>query len=276
MMLRRTCLVGLIAILLVFQARSLPAQEVGSPTTIQQLVGEDLRYAIDFLVFHRVAQGELRFSATAQPGAFRAELAGRSLGVVSWMSGERVQTYSSLMELTRDGSLRTVEYVSKVFKRRWGKRQNREYRYRYDYEHGKIFNEKGGNGVSRALTEHDIPEGQQPVDMLAAFYNLRIGVYGALVRGARLLIPTYSRGKFTDIDVQVMTHEQQAKQKYFPSHGILLQVRIDPEIFDTGSGNLYVWFDDAGVPGSGIVEDLIGMGDVRGYLDRENSAGEQK
>lgn len=268
MMLRRSRLIGLIALLLVFQAGPLAAQEGDFPTSIQKLVGEDLRYAIDFLVFHRVAQGELRLSESAQPGVYLAELAGRPLGVVSWLSGERIQTYSSLMKLSMDGSLRTVEYVAKVVKRRWGKQQNREHRYRYDYEHGKIFDEKGGGGA-RSLTEHDIPDGQQPVDMLAAFYNLRIGVYGALVRGARLLIPTYSAGKFTEIDVQVMTHEQQARQKYFPSYGILLKVRIDPEIFDTGSGNLYVWFDDAGVPGRGIVEDLIGLGDVQGYLDKE-------
>ena len=48
---------------------------------------------------------------------------------------------------------------------------------------------------------------------------------------------------------------------------MLIQVNVDPEIFDTNSGSLYVWFDDLGVPGRGIVEDMIGLGDVRGYLD---------
>ena len=63
--------------------------------------------------------------------------------------------------------------------------------------------------------------------------------------------------------------EEQASQDYFPDHGLLIQVMVDPEIFETNSGSLYVWFDDQGVPGRGIIEDLIGLGDVRGYLDKE-------
>jgi hypothetical protein len=269
MMPRRTFLVCFTAILLIFQAGPLKALEGGLPTSIQKLVGEDALYFIDFLVFHRVAQAELRFSATDQPGVFRAVLVGRTLGVVSWLSGERTQTYMSLMELSSDGSLRTVEHTARIVKRRWGRWQDRLRHYRYDYEHGKILDEKTREGVPRELMEYDIPEGLHPVDMLTAFYNLRIGVYGSLERGSRLLIPTYTRGEFTKIEVRVLTHEQQAKQNNFPAQGLLLQVTIDPEIFDTRSGNLYVWFNDAGVPGRGIVEDLIGAGDVLGYLDRE-------
>ena len=269
-MMPRGALLGLLALMLVFASPvALAAQKIGAPTSIHHLVGEDLRYALDFLVFHRIAQGELRLLATDRPDIFRAELVGRPLGVVSWMSGERIQTYSSTMELTADGSLRTIEHVAKITKRRRGTWQHRERRYRYDYGQGKIFDENVRDDEPPSLTDHDIPEGQRPVDILTAFYNLRIGVYGPLVRGARVLIPTYSRGEFTKIDVQVLSHEQQARQKYFPANGTLLQVRIDPEIFHTGSGNLYVWFDDAGIPGRGIVEDLIGMGDIRGYLDKE-------
>ena len=61
----------------------------------------------------------------------------------------------------------------------------------------------------RSEKEHDIPEGQQPVDMLTAFYNLRAGIYGPLVRGAHLLIPTYSDDGFSEIEIDVLTLEQQ-------------------------------------------------------------------
>ncbi len=40
--------------------------------------------------------------------------------------------------------------------------------------------------------------------------------------------------------------------------------KIDPKIFETGSGILYVWFNNEGVPERGIVEDMIGLGDVMG------------
>jgi hypothetical protein len=50
---------------------------------------------------------------------------------------------------------------------------------------------------------------------------------------------------------------------------LLLSATLDPEVFDTDSGNLFFWFDDAGIPERGIVEDIIGMGDVRGSLVEE-------
>jgi hypothetical protein len=49
----------------------------------------------------------------------------------------------------------------------------------------------------------------------------------------------------------------------------LLLAKIDPETFETGSENVYVWFNNTGVPEQGVVEDVIGMGDVRGYLEAE-------
>jgi len=257
--------------LLLLSAAPVPvsAQNNGFPLSIHQLVGEDYRYAIDFLFFKKLAQGQLRFTETAQPGVYRAELTGQTLGVAAWLAGERTQNYTSLMEMTADGSLRSIEHVSKVFKSRRGKSQNRMRRFHYDYAQGKIYDEKLIDGVSRSKRESDIPNDRQPVDLLTAFYNLRIGVYGALVRGAHMRIPTFSSKGFSEIEVKVLTLERHYEQRYFPARGLLVQVKIDPEIFDTGSGNLFVWFDDAGVPGRGIVEELIGLGDARGYLDRE-------
>jgi hypothetical protein len=107
--------------------------------------------------------------------------------------------------------------------------------------------------------------------MLTAFYNLRTGVYGPLVRGAHYLIPTYSGKGFVDMEVNVLTAEQHAKQKYFPSHGLLVLAKIDPQIFETDSGNLYFWFNEEGIPERGIVKDVIGLGDVRGYLEKEGT-----
>jgi hypothetical protein len=259
----------LASILLALLPGRVRAQEPSLAKPVQQLVGEDYLYALDFLFFTKLAAGELRLSETERPNIYRAELVGRTLGVASWLAGDRTQTYTSLMELGPGGSLRSIEHTSKIVKRRWGRWRQREHRYRYDYENGKLFDEKLQEGVSRSQKELDIPTGQYPVDMLTAFYNLRAGAYGQLVRGAQFMIPTYAKGKFMDIEVSVLTVEQQAERKYFPAHGLLVNAKIDPEIFDTDSGNLFVWFDGAGIPERGIVEDMIGLGDVRGYLVQE-------
>lgn len=270
-MIYRVVLLGVFALALFsFAPLCSEAQEVGVEKEIQQMVGENYLYAIDFLFFKRLAEGELRLSETDQPNIYRAELIGRTLGVASWLSGDRTQTYTSVMELTPDGSLRSIEHTSRIVKRKWGKWRDRGRHHRYDYTQGIVFEEKTKEGVVSSRKERKIPDGQQPVDMLTAFYNLRAGIYGPLARGAQFLIPTYSGKGFSNIAVKVLTVVQQAKQDFFPSHGLLLSVTLDPEVFDTDSGNLYFWFDDAGIPERGIVEDLIGMGDVRGSLVEED------
>lgn len=246
----------------------------GALVSLPQLVGEDLEYGIDFLFFRRLAEGRLQFEETAQPDIYRVELVGRTLGIASWLAGDRTQTYSSLMQLMPDGSLSSIEHISKIKKKRWGKWTDREKVRHFDYRAGKVVEEKLKAGVIVSKAEHAIPEGVHPVDMLTAFYNLRIGVYGPLQPGNKILIPTYT-GKeagngFAEIEVTVLTAEEQKRHGYFPAEGLLLKAVIDPEIFETDSGNLFVWFDDSGVPERGIIEDMIGLGDVRGYLEKES------
>lgn len=253
---------------LLFAAPVLPgAEEVVLDESIHQLVGEDYLYAIDFLFFTKLAEGQLQLKKTEQPNVYRAELVGRTLGVASWLSGDRTQTYTSLMALAPDGSLQSIEHLSKIRKWRWGKWQHREKRQTFDYAQGKVSEQKKKDNTVSPTKEFPLPAGQLPVDMLTAFYNLRTGVYGPLARGTKLLIPTFAKEKVSNIEVKVLTAEQQAKHDYFPSGGLLVEATVDPEIFETDSGRLYFWFNAAGTPSRGIVEDLIGLGDVRGYLE---------
>ncbi len=267
---RQALLLSLLLLLVSSAPGYAGAKNDGIIKPIQELVGEDYLYSIDFLFFTKLAEGELRLSETDLPNIYRAELVGRTLGVASWLTGDRTQTYSSLMKLAPDGSLLSVEHHAKIVKRKRGKWQNRVRYYRYDYEQGKVFDKKFREGVFRPEKEYDIPEGQQPVDMLTAFYNLRVGTYGPLVRGAHFLISTYAKGEFPTLEINVLTFEQQAEYGYFPPQGLLVQVKVDPEVFETGSGKLYIWFNDAGILERGIIEDLIGFGDIQGYLNEED------
>lgn len=268
MMPRVLLLLSLGTVLFLSVPEQVGAQEPVIAKPIQSLIGENYLYFIDFLFFKKLAAGELRFSGTDQTNIYRAELVGRTLGIASWLTGERTQTYSSLMELTEDGSLRSIEHAAKVDRLKRGRWQSRGRSHLYDYEQGEVIDEKTEEGLFRSRKVHDIPEGQQPVDMLTAFCNLRMGVYGPLVRGAHFMIATYSSDGFTEIEVNVLTLEQQAKHKYFPAQGLLVQAKIDPKIFENGNGILYVWFNSAGVPERGIVEDMVGLGDIMGYLDK--------
>jgi len=100
---------------------------------LQALVGEDRSYGIDFLFFNRLAEGELRFAATDTEGVFKAELVGRTLGIASWLAGDRTQTYTSTMRWMPDGTLHSIEHVSHIRKKRWGTWTNRQKVRRFDY-----------------------------------------------------------------------------------------------------------------------------------------------
>jgi hypothetical protein len=261
-----------VAVSLLMCAASGRAEERKSDfaATVQLLAGENYHYKIDFLFLTGLAVGQLRMTGTDRQGVYRAQLTGHTVGIVSWLIGERVQTYTSIMESNPDGSLRSLEHVARIEKRRWGPWQSWVRRFRYEYLQGKISEEKIHNGVSLAKIDHKIPKGQQPVDMLTAFYNLRAGVYGPLDRGAHLVIPTCSGGRFTKMDVNVQTVSEQQARKSFPADGLLVEIKLDPEIFDIGNGIMYVWFDNSGVPRRGTLQDLVGLGDARGYMDKES------
>lgn len=269
MMTRPLLTTFLVAMLFCAVSGSVTAQPLDFSASVRALDGEDYLYSIDFLFFSKLAEGRLRFAETDRHGVYLAELSGRTLGFVSWLTGERTQTYTSIMELTPDGSLRSIEFVARIDKLRWGKRQVRLQRYRYDYASGKVFDDTILDGASLTTQVHEIPEGKQPVDMLTAFYNLRTGAYGTPARGAHLLIPTFSGGKFTEIEVDILSAADPLVREQFPANGLLVKVSLDPDIFDTKNGNLYVWFDDRGTPRRGILKDFAGFGDVRGYLNKE-------
>jgi hypothetical protein len=248
----------------------LPASALAEPDEVapplQGLVGEDLKYSIDFLFFEHLGEGILRLEATGQPDIYRAELIGRTLGIASWLSGERTQIYRSTMRLMPDGSFSSIEHVARVKKKKRGKWRRYRKICQFDCVAGTILQEKIKDGVVTSSEEHEIPEGETPVDMLTAFYNLRLGVYGEMKRGNKIFIPTYSSKGFTKIEVTVLTVKEQNKKKYFSQKGLLVKAVVDPEVFDTDTGNLYVWFNDEGVPARGIIEDMIGLGDIKGYL----------
>jgi len=248
---------------------TVPASSHGIVAPVKNLIGEDRLYYIDFLFFSHLGEGTLKLNATDQPDIYRAELVGRSIGIASWLSGDRIQTYVSTMQLMPDGSFSSLEHVSLVKKKKQGKLKRYRKICQFDCEKGTIQVEKVKEGRVTASETLHIPEGKNPVDMLTAFYNLRLGVYGELTRGNKIFIPTYSSKGFTEIEVTVLTAEEQKKKRNFPADGLLLKAVVDPEIFETKTGSLYVWFDEKGIPARGIIEDMIGLGDLNGYMVEE-------
>ncbi len=246
-----------------------PAMAASSDSpTLDWLVGERLVYDIAFLWFDNLAEGQLSLERGEEPNTFRAELDARTLGVAAWLTRDRVQRYVSVMQQGPDGRLRSLYHESQVIKGRGKSRKATRKRYTFDYLRGQVIYERARN--FEKTDEQVIPfvEPNPPNDILTAFYNFRTGFYGPLEPGRTILIPAFDRKGTGEILVEILTESQRAGLNFFPKDGHLARVEIDEDVFETTEGSVYIWFSPQGLPARGIVENIIGLGDVRGTMSR--------
>jgi hypothetical protein len=236
------------------------------PLPLSDLVGESLVYDISFLWFDRLAEGRLALAAGERPGTYRAVLEARTLGVAAWLTGDRMQRYVSLMEAGPDGRLQSLSFESRIIKGKENERSDTTRLYTFDHDRHQVRFQRARN--DKFYKDEWLPmSGESPPnDILTAFYNFRIGHFGPLRPGSRHTVPTFSRAGNEEIRIEMLTDEQRPDDPFFPRHGLLGRAILDEEILDTRGGAVYVWFDDLGRPQLGIVENVIGIGSVRGML----------
>lgn len=230
-----------------------------------ELAGESLVYDIAFLWFDHLAEGRFTFTAGEQSGTYRAELEAKTLGVAGWLTGDRVQRYASIMEVGPNGNLRSLYHESLILKSKGKEQKQSEKKYVFDYQKGEVCYERmrGGKLTDRQFLPIDKGAPQQ--DVLTAFIGFRLGQAGALQPGQIYRIPTFSHKGMSEIMVETVAAAERSKYP-FPLDGLLTKVSLSQEVFDTGEGYIYIWFDEKGRPAKGIVENVIGMGNVRGTL----------
>lgn len=229
-------------------------------------IAEQLDYDISFLWFDRLARGTLRFRHGSRPGTYEAELDATTLGVASWLTGERRQHYLSQMELMPDGKLRTLFQQSLIAKGTGEKRREKGKRYVFDYPGKAVRMLRLDGPQAREAAVFPMEPDEQPNDFLTCFFNFRAGRFGAVQEGADFTIPTFTRDGKALIYIHVLTAAERKSVKGFPAGGLLAQVQLDAEELDTEKGAVFVWFDSAGRPARGLVENVLGLGNVRGEL----------
>ena len=103
-------------------------------------------------------------------------------------------------------------------------------------------------------------------DILTTLYNFRSGAYGKTMTEAPLIVPTFGHGSSSDIKIEIALPPRKSARDFFNSCRPLLKVSVDREVFDTGGGFVYACLDSQGRPLKGIVENVLGLGDVWGSL----------
>lgn len=229
------------------------------------------RYDISFLWFDRLATGELSLTGTEIPGQYQATLEARTLGVAAWLTGNRVHRYVTLMEVTPDdGRLRTMRFESHVIKGKGKKLKDRSKEYVFNYENKRIDFRRAHNGQFGPVEV--LPMGDTPLnDFLTVFTNFRMGFLGSPGPGETLELDTFERGHPAKIIVTATALSPAAHQTFFLPGGKLFQISMGEDILDTGGGKVFLWFDSLGRPARAVVENVIGIGDVKGTLREAHS-----
>lgn len=248
-----------------------PAQQTHAEA-IEILLGEKLDYDISFLWFDRLAVAHIRFERGESPGTFRGTLVARTRGMAAWVTQDRQQEYVSLMDLAPDGRLRSLVHEAHTLKGSGKDRQDRFKRYTFDHQKGQVHYQKLAEG--QQVDAKTFAMGSDPPnDILTAMFNFRAGFFGPVKAGSVYRIPTFNRRGISEIVIEVLepgkiADGRRADFPFFPGGGLLFRVKVDPEVFETGEGALYGWFDNFGRPARGIVENVLGLGNVQGILRR--------
>lgn len=239
-----------------------------SKAASQVLTGFDRHYNISFLWFDRLAAGQLSLARdSSAPNRFRAFLDAKTLGIAGWLTGDRMQHYETLMEMTPQGRLVPLEYRVKVLKKKGGKVIEYVKHYTFDSRTRTIKMTRSRDGKRGVEKPVKILGNRYPVDFLTAGFNYILGADGPLQAGERKDIFAFTDEGERKIVIEVLRAEEWPKISLFgKGKGTLLKIILPPEILDTDGGAVYALLDEKLLPQQVIVENVLGMGNVIGEL----------
>lgn len=240
---------------------SVPANKA----TLEVLSELDRHYSLSFLWFEHLASGQLSFSPDpSAPNRYRALLEAKTLGVAAWLTGDRMQRYETLMEMTSQGRLQTLEYKSMIHKNKGGKfvEQSKHYTFNATTRTIKMIRSEAGKQGKEQLIK--VSSERFPVDFLTAGFNFILGADGPIRAGERKEIDTFDVKGGRKIVIEVLSADAWPKTSFFPKgSGTLLKIILPTDILDSSDGAVYALLDEKFLPSRVIVKNVLGLGDVR-------------
>jgi hypothetical protein len=272
---------ALISFILLFIAMPMPswAKDNGETTVKSEargigdtFEGEELTYDMGFWIFRKIAIG--RFTITREEdGTYKAVLSARTRGR---FFRSTKSTFTAYIKESADKK----RFITSRFEKHSEKRGTvKKILKEIDHENGILKITKWKNGKFRSAQEIEIPEGAIYDDPLAAFYNLRFGVYGALEKDGKYLITTFpEKGK--EVKIKAHTANKKALKKGIRKRKnnatLLINARLDKELFDSSSGEVELFFDEKIIPVDVVAKDVLLFGDIYAKLRRDSGSETKK
>lgn len=234
--------------------------------------GEELVYDMGFWIFRKIAKG--RFKLTKEPdGTYKAVLSASTKGR---FFRSTKSTFTAYIRESADKKRFITSRFEKYSKKRGTiKKVVKE----IDHEKGILKITKWKNGKFRSAQEIEIPEGAIYDDPLAAFYNLRFGVYGALEKDGKYLITTFpEKGKEVKIKAYTANKKvlKRGIRKRKNNAALLINAQLDKELFDSSSGKVELFFDEKLIPIDVVAKNVLLFGDIYAKLRRDNGSEAKK
>lgn len=274
-MFQRFCLYLVLVLLLFGIVFTTTAAAVDSSVSaghpVSTMVGEQLSYDVSFLWFKRLAEGTISLKPGPETGQYVAMLEARTLGLTAFLTRHRIESIETLMEIGPDGFLRPLRQQAHTIRGEGKGRQERIRSYHFDHQQREVHYRNWKTGKTEQEKTYQMDKPGPVYDIMSAFYNVRAGLFGPVVRGRHIAVPTFTRRGTEDVVVARVVQEEQQRQPYFPADSLLCKVLVNPETFGTKGRDIFVQFDEGMVPHRAVVKNVVGLGDVRGVLRTKRS-----
>ena len=243
-------------------------EQLTSLTSIDHFLSEKVHYDLSFLWFSKAAIADMQFVREGK--GYKAILQAETKGFVGFFTSYRKHTYiSHLVYSPEKKKFRVTQFERYVTIK---KKEEKTITYLdydagiiswVDYKYGKLIEEKA----------EAMPDAFDYEDVLSAFYNFRMGVFGPIRRDRSFQVQTLPEKGVTTIDVNIANAEASNRSKRMFGEGFNkkmfhVKVKVPKEIFSSKRGEVDIWLDEKVIPLKGVVKDYIGFGDIKGTLKK--------
>ena len=171
------------------------------------------------------------------------------------------------MEMTSQGRLVPLEYRALIHKKKGDVMIEHAKIYTFDPATRTIFLTRSKDGKAGVKQSIKVLGERFPVDFLTAGFNFISGADGPIRAGEHKEIVTFTDKGEQEIVIEVLSPDAWPKTTFFGKRsGTLLKVTLPTEILDTSGGAVYALLDEKFLPQRVIVENVLGIGEVRGEL----------